>query len=100
MWEIYLTEEVLAWLDRLSVEDAATHVQVVSAIEALAAGGPNLGRPLVDRIKGSRLHNLNYGPAHRVPARYGSCSPSTRGEARSCWSPVTRPVAGSTGTGR
>jgi hypothetical protein len=58
VWEIYLTEEVLAWLDGLSVEDAATHMQVVSAIEALAAGGPNLGRPLVDRIKGSRLHNL------------------------------------------
>ena len=28
------------------------------AIEALAEGGPNLGRPLVDRIKGSSIHNL------------------------------------------
>jgi len=31
---------------------------VVSAIEALAEGGPNLGRPLVDRIKGSAVHNM------------------------------------------
>jgi hypothetical protein len=30
----------------------------VYAIEALAEGGPNLGRPLVDRIKGSSIHNL------------------------------------------
>jgi DNA-binding XRE family transcriptional regulator len=32
--------------------------QVVYAIEALAEVGPNLGRPLVDRIKGSAIHNL------------------------------------------
>ena len=38
--------------------DPDSHVQVVSAIEALAEVGPNLGRPLVDRIKGSALHNL------------------------------------------
>ena len=35
-----------------------SHLQVVSAIEALAEVGPNLGRPLVDRIKGSSLYNL------------------------------------------
>ncbi len=28
------------------------------AITALLVEGPNLGRPLVDRIKGSTLHNL------------------------------------------
>ncbi len=28
------------------------------AVEALAEAGPNLGRPLVDRVKGSALHNL------------------------------------------
>jgi hypothetical protein len=31
---------------------------VVYAIEALADTGPDLGRPLVDRIKASSLHNL------------------------------------------
>jgi hypothetical protein len=58
MWEIYLTDDVNAWLDRLLVDDPSSHRQVVSAVEALAEGGPNLGRPLVDRIKGSKLHNL------------------------------------------
>jgi hypothetical protein len=58
VWEIYLTDEVNGWLDMLLVADGDTHRQVVIAIEALAEAGPNLGRPLVDRIKGSALHNL------------------------------------------
>jgi hypothetical protein len=57
-WEIYLTDEVERWLDRLLATDPDSHLQVVSAVEALAEAGPNLGRPLVDRIKGSSLHNL------------------------------------------
>jgi hypothetical protein len=56
-WEIYLTNEVDAWLDALTGDDA-TYRQVVYAIEALAEAGPNIGRPLVDRIKGSSIHNL------------------------------------------
>ncbi|GAA4548342.1 type II toxin-antitoxin system RelE/ParE family toxin [Pseudonocardia xishanensis] len=58
MWEIYLTDEVHERLDGLLRGDGDTHYQVVSAIEALAEGGPNLGRPLVDRIKGSTVHNM------------------------------------------
>ena len=58
MWEVYLTDEVDRWLDELAVGDTDSHRQAVYAIEALAEGGPNLGRPLVDRIKGSSIHNL------------------------------------------
>lgn len=58
MWEVYLTDEVNRWLDGLLDDDPDSHRQVVYAIEALAEGGPNLGRPLVDRIKGSSVHNL------------------------------------------
>ena len=58
MWEVYLTDEVDRWLDELAVTDAGSHRQAVFAIEALVDGGPNLGRPLVDRIKGSSIHNL------------------------------------------
>lgn len=58
MWEVYLTDEVNRWLDELEDADAGSHRQAVFAIEALAEGGPNLGRPLVDRIKGSSIHNL------------------------------------------
>jgi hypothetical protein len=53
-WEIYVVDEVLAWIERL---DDATHARVVQAIDALAEGGP-LGRPLVDTIVGSRIQNL------------------------------------------
>jgi hypothetical protein len=54
-WEIYVVDEVLAWIERL---DDATHARVVQAIDALAEGGPGLGRPLVDTIVGSRIQNL------------------------------------------
>jgi hypothetical protein len=57
-WEIHLTDEVNDWLDHLLKNDADSHRQNVSAVEALADAGPNLGRPLADRIKASSLHNL------------------------------------------
>ena len=58
MWEVYLTNEVNEWLNELADSDEDTYRQVAFAIGALAEGGPTLGRPLVDRIKGSSLHNL------------------------------------------
>lgn len=57
-WELYLTDEVDGWLDDLAETDRDSYVQVVAGIEVLAEVGPDLGRPLVDRIKGSALHNL------------------------------------------
>jgi len=58
VWEVYLTDDVDRWLDELAVSDPGSHRQAVYAIEALAEAGPNLGRPLVDRIKGSSIHNM------------------------------------------
>lgn len=57
-WELYLTDQVDGWLDHLAASDRDSYEQVVAAIEVLAEVGPNLGRPLVDRIQNSRLHNL------------------------------------------
>jgi hypothetical protein len=54
-WEVYVVDEVLDWIDRL---DESTHTRVVQAIDALAEGGPGLGRPLVDTIAGSKIPNL------------------------------------------
>jgi hypothetical protein len=54
-WEIYVANEVRAWIDGL---DPATHARVVQAIDALAEAGPGLGRPLVDTIHGSTIANL------------------------------------------
>ncbi len=57
-WEILLLEEVEVWFLDLARTDPKAAIQVTGAIDLLAAEGPTLGRPAVDRIKGSRLHNL------------------------------------------
>lgn len=54
-WEVYVVNEVLEWIDQL---DDATHARVVQAIDALAEGGPGVGRPLVDTVTGSKIQNL------------------------------------------
>jgi hypothetical protein len=54
-WDINVVDEVREWIEQL---DDATHARVVHAIDALAEGGPGLGRPLVDTIAGSSIPNL------------------------------------------
>ncbi|MGW1839862.1 type II toxin-antitoxin system RelE/ParE family toxin [Streptomyces sp. NPDC002067] len=54
-WEIFLVDEVRDWIADL---DDVTHARVVQALDALAEGGPGLGRPLVDTIRGSSMANL------------------------------------------
>jgi hypothetical protein len=46
---------VREWIDGL---DPTAYARVVHALDALAEGGPGLGRPLVDTITGSALKNL------------------------------------------
>ena len=55
VWEVVLAEEVEAWL--LDLDDVS-YDRVAAAIDELEDDGPGLGRPLVDRIHGSTLHNL------------------------------------------
>jgi len=57
-WEVSLHQEVEAWY--LSVCESAPETAdlIEQAVDQLAAEGPSLGRPLVDRIKGSRYHNM------------------------------------------
>ncbi|TDC21154.1 addiction module toxin RelE [Streptomyces sp. 8K308] len=54
-WEIRVTNGILAWINTL---DQKSKTQVIDAIDRLAEGGPGLGRPLVDRLQGSQVHNL------------------------------------------
>ena len=54
-WDVYLVNEVREWIEQL---DDPTHTRVVQAIDALAACGPSLGRPLVDTITHSKIQNL------------------------------------------
>lgn len=53
-----LHREVETWFLDLCRTDPATADGVADAIDQLAQQGPGLGRPLVDRIQGSRFHNM------------------------------------------
>lgn len=57
-WQILLVEEVAEWFVDLTKNDPSTADLVEDAIDRLAVEGPALGRPLVDRIAGSRHHNM------------------------------------------
>jgi hypothetical protein len=57
-WSVKVTEEYAAWFTALIKEDLASAVQVAQAVAALREEGPALGRPLVDRVQGSRVHHL------------------------------------------
>ena len=57
-WEISLHEEVERWYLKLCREDPVTADGIADAIEQLAYVGPARGRPLADRIHGSRHHNM------------------------------------------
>lgn len=57
-WNVILLEEVDEWYLRLLYDDPQTAELVAAAIDVLAEVGPTLGRPLVDSITGSRLHNM------------------------------------------
>jgi hypothetical protein len=58
VWKIVMVDEVRQWLHSLRRTDRDTLRQVSDALDLLAIEGPTLGRPIVDRIKGSRLHHL------------------------------------------
>lgn len=53
-----MTAEVREWLHGLRKTDRDTLRQVSDALSLLSLEGPTLGRPIVDRIKGSTLHHL------------------------------------------
>lgn len=57
-WEIRLLEPVNDWLLALCKNDPLTADKIEEALDELALCGPQLGRPLVDRIHGSEIHNL------------------------------------------
>lgn len=54
-WQVETTTKFDEWFATLSEQEED---QVVSAIAALGIDGPNLGRPLVDTVKGSRHPNM------------------------------------------
>lgn len=58
-WLLVIHPEVRDWLHKVRKEDRETAALIGQAIHQVIDGrGPDEGRPLVDRIKGSGLHNL------------------------------------------
>jgi len=101
VWEVYLTDDVDRWLDELAVSDPGSHRQAVYAIEALAEAGPNLGRPLVDRIKGSSIHNMKeHRPGSAGATEMRILFAFDRGAAPCCWLREISPGGGASGTGK
>jgi hypothetical protein len=56
--KVVMTRQVRDWLHALRSGDPVTRRLVAEAIDRLLDDGPALGRPLADRVSGSRLHNL------------------------------------------
>ena len=54
-WDVILLEEVEAWY--FSLDDEAM-TAVTGAIDLLELEGPTLGRPTVDKVKGSKFHSM------------------------------------------
>jgi hypothetical protein len=54
-WEVLFDEEFDEWLLTL---DAGLQDEIWSHIEVLRRIGPNLGRPRVDTVKGSKFSNM------------------------------------------
>jgi hypothetical protein len=58
MWEVSLHPAVESWFLDIVRADPESADLIAEAMDLLAAQGPSLGRPLVDRLKGSRFHHL------------------------------------------
>jgi hypothetical protein len=57
-WEVSLHPEVEAWYLAMCKSDPLTADLIEDAIDQLVREGPALGRPLADRVSGSRFHNM------------------------------------------
>jgi hypothetical protein len=58
VWEVSLHIAVEQWFLEICHHDPGTADLIAEAIDLLAEQGPALGRPLVDRLHGSRFHNM------------------------------------------
>lgn len=55
MWEVDVTDQFVDWWSALTSEQQEA---VTDRVDLLAERGPDLGRPVVDRIQTSRHHNM------------------------------------------
>jgi len=57
-WNVILVDEVDDWFVDLVHNDPRTAELVAAAVDQLEADGPTRGRPLVDSIEDSKIHNM------------------------------------------
>lgn len=55
MWEVEGTDEFVEWWHTLSADQQES---LTDRVDLLAERGPDLGRPVVDRIQSSRHHSM------------------------------------------
>ncbi len=55
VWDVEVTDEFIEWWDGLSVDQQES---LTDRVDLLAERGPDLGRPVVERIAMSRHHNM------------------------------------------
>jgi hypothetical protein len=55
VWEIEVTDEFVEWWLGLTADQQES---LTDRVDLLAERGPDLGRPVVDRIQSSRHHNM------------------------------------------
>ena len=55
MWEVEVTDEFLDWWTTLTIEQQEA---VTDRVDVLSEQGPDLGRPIVDRIHSSRHQSI------------------------------------------
>src|SRR5581483_413822 len=65
-WNVDFTPEAEEWLKGLP---AADHIRMTRRFDELRRGGPALGRPAVDSVKGSRHHNMKELRLAKSPVR-------------------------------
>jgi hypothetical protein len=86
-WKVRLHPEVEAWFLELCRTDPASAGLVAEAIDLLAEQGPGaMGRPLVDRLKGSTFHHMKeLRPGSAGSSEIRISSRLTRSGRRSSW---------------
>jgi len=65
VWEVEVTDEFIDWWRGLTDDQRES---LADRVELLGERGPNLGRPVVDRIQTSRHHNMKELRAARAGA--------------------------------
>ncbi len=99
-WLLVIHPEVREWLHEIRKTDRSTAALIGQAIQHVIDGlGPDEGRPLVDRIKGSQLHHLKeLRPASTGETEVRILFISILSDRWFCWWLATSPGTGKAGT--